>query len=183
MFAYLVYMLSLCLPLDHKVHENKNIFCLICHNTLSLRRMLRMLKTLFKYLLQKENEKEKLVPGATFSPHHLSFFPSLLSVVQTFSFFISLFVPSIGSPETWLFSPFGTCPRLIRNSVSSCLYPTCRALLGWPCGCTVLTLLHYNKHLASTSAPFQLSLLLRWKRCSLFCMRIIPLLFFESHFL
>lgn len=66
MFAYLVYMLSLCLPLDHKVHEKKNIFCLICHNILSLRRMLRMSKTLFKYLLQKENEKEKLVPRATF---------------------------------------------------------------------------------------------------------------------
>lgn len=75
MFAYLVYMLSLCLPLDHKVHENKNIFCLICHNILSLRRMLRMLKTLFKYLLQKENEREKLVPGATFfSPSFVLFF-------------------------------------------------------------------------------------------------------------
>lgn len=74
MFAYLVYMLSLCLPLDHKVHENKNIFCLICHNILSLRRMLRMLKTLFKYLLQKENEKEKLVPRATFfSPSFVLF--------------------------------------------------------------------------------------------------------------
>ena len=93
LFAYLFYMLSLCLPLDHKVHENKNIFCLICHNTLSLRRMLRMLKTLFKYLLQKENEKEKLVPGATF------FSPS---------FVLFSFTPLSGSD--FLFLHFTFCP-------------------------------------------------------------------------
>ena len=54
------------------------------------------LNTCYRKKMRKKNQFQEPL----FSPYHLSFFTSLLSVVQNFLFFISLFVPHKGSPET-----------------------------------------------------------------------------------